>query len=96
MDDDLRIAGAVSRGRPVRFQVGDQSIQSYEGETVAAALWACGIRHLRASPVTASPRGMFCYMGLCQECVILVDGKRETSCSFPVSEGLHVTLLKTP
>lgn len=96
MNDDLRIEGAVARGRPVRFQVDGRSIQSFEGETVAAALWASGIRHLRASPVTASPRGMFCYMGLCQECVILVNGKRETSCSFPVSEGLRVTLLRTP
>ncbi len=96
MNDDLRIQGAVFRGRPVRFQVDDQWIQSYEGETVAAALWACGIRHLRSSPVMAAPRGMFCYMGLCQECVVLIDGKRETSCSFPVSDGLRVSLLKTP
>ena len=41
----------------------------------------------------ATPRGMFCYMGVCQECVVLVDGKRETSCSYPVAEGLSVTLL---
>ena len=91
---DLRIGGASTRGRPVRVQVDDRWIDSYEGETVAAALWASGIRNLRSSPVMAAPRGMFCYMGACQECVVVIDGKRETSCAFPVSDGLRVTLLR--
>ena len=91
---DLRIHGA--RGQRVRFQVDGQWIDSYEGETVAAALWASGIRNLRSSPVMGAPRGMFCYMGVCQECVVLINGERATSCAFPVSEGLQVTLLKTP
>ncbi len=94
--EDLRIQGAVTRGRRVRFRLDDKWIESYEGETVAAALWASGIRNLRPSPVMAAPRGMFCYMGVCQECVVVIDGKRETSCSFPVSEGLSVTLLREP
>ncbi|GMR23411.1 MAG: hypothetical protein BMS9Abin37_1837 [Acidobacteriota bacterium] len=93
---DLRIRGIVTRGRPVRVQVDDQWIESYEGETVAVALWASGIRNLRSSPVVATPRGMFCYMGVCQECVVVIDGKRETSCSFPVSDGLRITLLRKP
>ncbi len=94
--EDLRIQGAVTRGRRVRFRLDDKWIESYEGETVAAALWAEGFRNLRSSPVMAAPRGMFCYMGVCQECVVVIDGKRETSCSFPVSEGLSVTLLREP
>ena len=94
--EGLRIQGGVARGRPVRFQVDDQWIESYEGETVAAALWASGVRNLRASPVMAAPRGMFCYMGVCQECVVVIEGRRETSCSFPVSDALRVTLLKKP
>jgi len=85
--------GTFTRGAKVRFRVNDQTVEAYEGETVAAALWAAGIRKLRTSPVQAAPRGMFCFMGVCQECVVLIDGKRETSCSFPVSEGLSVTLL---
>ena len=94
--EDLRIQGTVTRGRRVHFRLDDEWIESYEGETVAAALWASGIRNLRSSPVMAAPRGMFCYMGVCQECVVVIDGKRETSCSFPVSEGLSVTLLREP
>ena len=94
--EDLRIQGAVTRGRRLRFQVDDQWVESYEGETVAAALWAEGIRKLRSSPVMGAPRGMFCYMGVCQECVVVIDGRREASCSFPVSEGLSVTLLREP
>jgi predicted molibdopterin-dependent oxidoreductase YjgC len=96
MDDDLRIGGGRGRGRPIRFRLDERWIPAYEGETVAAALWASGIRRLRSSPVVAAPRGMFCYMGVCQECVILIHGKRETSCSFPASDGLRVELLETP
>lgn len=96
MDDELRIGSSATRGQPVRFQVDEQWIDSYEGETVGAALWASGVRNLRSSPVRASPRGMFCYMGACQECVVLIDDKRVSSCSFPVSNGLRVTLLRTP
>ena len=90
---DLRIPGSRDRGRKVRFHVDGQPVEAYEGETVAAALWASGIRKLRSSPMLERPRGMFCYMGVCQECIVSIDGRRETSCSFPVADGLSVSLL---
>ena len=90
---DLRIRGSVERGPRVRFEVDGQSIEAYEGETVGAALLASGVRKLRSSPVEGAPRGLFCYMRVCQECVVLIEGRRETSCSYPVSEGLSVELL---
>lgn len=96
MREDLRIHLGVTRGRRVRFQLDEQWVDAYEGESVAAALWACGIRHLRDSPVRAAPRGVFCAMGVCQECVVLIDGRREASCSYPVSDGLIVHRAETP
>ena len=90
---DLRIVGAVERGPRVRIEVDGETVDAFQGETVASALLAAGIRKLRTSPVTGSPRGIFCYMGVCQECVVVVDGRRETSCSFPVADGLTVSLL---
>lgn len=92
---DLRIGEASARGRRVRFHVDGEPVEAYEGESVGAALWASGTRHLRSSPVLIAPRGMFCYMGVCQECVVFVDGRREPSCTLPVSEGLRVELLKS-
>ena len=35
-------------------------------------------------------RGMFCMMGSCQECVVLLDGKKVTSCNIFIKEGMAI------
>lgn len=65
-------------------------IDAYGGETVAAALIASGRRTLRASPRTGAPRSAFCWMGLCQECIVLADGVRRPACRLEVKDGMVV------
>jgi D-hydroxyproline dehydrogenase subunit gamma len=86
---DLRMAHA-SRGRAMQFQFDDGVVTAYEGETVAAALLAGGVRRLGANPEDGSPRGLFCAMGVCQECIVLVDGVLVEACRTIVREGLVV------
>ncbi len=62
------------------------------GRSVAAALLAVGIRKLRESPRASGPRGAFCMMGVCQECVIHIDGHLRQACMVPVTSGLSITL----
>jgi predicted molibdopterin-dependent oxidoreductase YjgC len=88
--DTLRIAG-VARGAAVTITVDGRAVRAFAGESVAAALWAAGIRRLRSSPVGA-PRAMFCGMGVCQECVVEVDGATVPACQARVAEGLSVRL----
>jgi len=45
---------------------------------------------LRHSPKDGAPRGLFCGMGLCFECMVEVDGIRRRSCLTPVSAGMVV------
>lgn len=45
---------------------------------------------LRHSPKDGAPRGLFCGMGLCFECMVEVDGLRRRSCLTPVSAGMVV------
>jgi len=45
---------------------------------------------LRVSPREQTPRGMFCGMGLCFECMVEVDGIRRRSCLTLVSAGMDV------
>ena len=52
-------------GRPIEARL---------GESVAAALTAAGITTLRTTR-SDQPRGMFCGMGVCQDCLVEVDGK---------------------
>ena len=89
--DRSSLRGAnVRRGKPVRFSFEGGPIEAYEGESVAAALLAAGHRVLRDSPNGHAPRGAFCWMGLCQECVVEVNGVRRAACRTPCSEGLLV------
>jgi hypothetical protein len=92
-DRDLHIGSASGRGNCVQFQFDDQPVRAYEGETVAMALWAAGVRQLRTSPVQNGPRGVFCGMGVCQECAVLVDGRRAEACNTIVRDGLSVRSL---
>ena len=56
------------------------------------ALFAAGFRRLRASPREAAPRGMFCLMGACQECLVRVDGEPAQACQEPVRDGMSIAI----
>jgi D-hydroxyproline dehydrogenase subunit gamma len=88
----LRVDG-IDRGSPVSFTLNGRVVQAYAGESVAAALFSQGVRTLRHSPSTNLPRGMFCLMGSCQECLVWVESRKQPSCQLPVSQGLTVETL---
>jgi len=62
------------RGTPVTFTFNQQEIQAFEGETIAAALHAAGVRVLSESAHRHRPRGFFCAIGKCSSCLMEVDG----------------------
>ncbi|MFP4200700.1 MAG: (2Fe-2S)-binding protein [Clostridia bacterium] len=79
------------RGREVQFTFEDNTLVGYEGEPVAAALQASGIRVLRYSRRLLHPRGFFCAIGNCSECLVEIDGEPNIrSCTTPLREGMHV------
>ena len=91
MPEGLRIHKGLE-GRPsFRFLFDGKPVTAYTGESVAGALWAAGIKALRRGPVDQGPRGMFCVMGLCQECLVEVDGQSVEACRLEASEGLVVS-----
>jgi predicted molibdopterin-dependent oxidoreductase YjgC len=85
----LRSTG-VTRGAPLRFLFNGKPIDAFVGETVASALLAAGVRSLRASPRAGAPRATFCWMGICQECTVVVDGVRRPACRTEVRNGMEV------
>ena len=62
-------------GRKVKFIFNGQELEGYEGETIAAALHANGVRSMRESIHLHRPRGLFCNIGNCSSCLMVVDGK---------------------
>lgn len=45
-----------------------------EGRSVAAVLIAAGVRHWRTTRVHGRPRGLFCGIGACFDCLVTVNG----------------------
>jgi D-hydroxyproline dehydrogenase subunit gamma len=60
------------------------------GQSLAAVLLQAGRTVLRESPA-GTPRGLYCGIGVCQECRVVVDGAVVRSCITPVSAGMRVT-----
>jgi predicted molibdopterin-dependent oxidoreductase YjgC len=61
------------------------------GDSVAAALLAGGRPSFRTTPVTGSPRGPYCLMGTCFDCLVTVDGVRDRqACLIPVAAGMRI------
>jgi predicted molibdopterin-dependent oxidoreductase YjgC len=90
----LRLDRNVERGRPVRIIVDGQTIQAYEGESLAAAMLAAGRRIFQHADPGGNPRGIFCGMGICYDCLVTVAGRgRVRACMTLVQEGMQVTAL---
>jgi predicted molibdopterin-dependent oxidoreductase YjgC len=77
----------------VRVTLDGTSLDVPPGRSIAAALLSVGVRALRCSPRAGAPRGAFCLMGVCQECLISADGKTVQACLVPVANGMALRRL---
>lgn len=69
-------------GRAVRFE---------PGQTVGAALMAAGVRSWRTTRVHGRPRGLFCGIGICFDCLVDVDdAPNQRACVTPAEDGMRV------
>lgn len=66
-------------------------LEARAGDSVASALLAAGHVSLGRHVVSGRPRGIFCGMGVCAECVATVDGTAAVpTCLTPVRPGMQV------
>lgn len=62
-----------------------------KGEVIAAVLMANGIMVHRHTAKLHEPRGIYCGIGQCTDCVMTVNGKPNVrTCITPVEEGMVV------
>jgi predicted molibdopterin-dependent oxidoreductase YjgC len=86
-----RLTSGIRRGARVTILVDERPLDAYAGESVAAALLAGGRRVLRRTPKTGAPRGLFCGMGVCFDCVLHIDGMSNVrACLTPVRDGMRI------
>jgi len=77
--------------REIHFLYNGKRINAFEGETIASALHASGVKILSHSVKYNRPRGFFCGIGKCSSCLMRVNGVPNVrTCITPVEEGMVV------
>jgi hypothetical protein len=66
-------------------------VPAVAGESVGAALTNAGIRSWRTTRKAGRPRGLFCGIGVCYDCLLTVDGHpNQRACLTPVVPGMRL------
>lgn len=85
------VLGPIENKTPVTFTFDGQTFEGLEGDTIASALLANGIRQLRVHEETGAPRAIYCNIGHCFECRVTVN-KSETvrACMTPIQNEMAI------
>ena len=87
----LPLGPELERGPRVEIVLDGRPVVAYEGETLAAVLLAEGEIATRTT-VGGEPRGIYCGMGVCFDCLVVVDGVPNTrACMTWVRDGMRVS-----
>ncbi len=82
-------------GGLLRFTFNGQGFRAREGETLAAALLRAGVKTLSDRTSGGVARGAFCWMGWCQECRVLHEGRWTEACRLVIRDGMVATARRT-
>lgn len=85
------ILEAFAKGKKIRFTFDGKTMEGFEGEPIAIALRSNGVLIHRYTARRNEPRGMFCAIGRCTDCIMVVDGKPNIrTCVEALKEGMVV------
>lgn len=77
--------------RPLRITVDGEPVDGIAGQTIAGVLLASGRLAWRRGR-SGAPRGVFCGIGVCFDCLVTVDGERDVrACRRRARDGDVVT-----
>jgi len=90
-----QILGNLPKCKWMKITVDGKKIKAREGETIAAALIAAGIKVFRYSVKKDEPRSLFCAIGRCTDCVMTVNNKPNVRiCMTLVKNGMKIETQK--
>lgn len=85
------ILGELEPRARVNFSVDGEALWAYEGEMIASALVAAGKKVFRYTSKRKEPRGIYCGIGRCTDCVMIVNGVPNVrTCVTPVEDGMII------
>ena len=75
----------------IKFTFDGESINAITGQSVAAALLAANQRALRKTRFYNNDRGVFCGIGVCFDCLVVIDGiTNQRACLIEAKPGMKV------
>ena len=88
---DHPVLGKLEERKKVTFTFDGKTYEGYEGDTIASALLANGVRQLRVHEYSGTPRGIYCNIGHCFECRVVVNNKQGVrACLTVIQDGMVV------
>ncbi len=77
--------------KKLSFLFDGKKVFGYEGDTIASALHALGVKVLSHSIELKRPRGFYCAIGNCSSCNMIVNGKPNVkTCVMLLKENMDV------
>jgi hypothetical protein len=78
-------------GSPITLSFDGRPIPAVVGDSVGAALTRAGVRSWRTTRRRGRPRGLFCGIGICYDCLLTVDGSaNQRACLVRAADGMVV------
>ena len=85
-----RLGTSASRGERIAVTVDGEPTMAFDGESIATLLLAAGYRGVRLAG-DGSWRAPYCNMGVCFECVVMVDSRAGVrACMTPARDGMSI------
>jgi aerobic-type carbon monoxide dehydrogenase small subunit (CoxS/CutS family) len=81
---------SIRRGTEIEVTLNGNKIKAFEGETVATMMMAENMVAMRTTP-EGQPRGIYCGMGVCFDCLVVVDDIANTrACMTWLKSGMKI------
>lgn len=85
------ILGKSKNNKKITIYVDGKKLIALESDTIASALLANGIKVCRYTRKRHEPRGLFCAIGRCNDCLMIVDGiPNIRTCVTYVRDGMQI------
>jgi len=82
---------------PITVMVDGTPVAGVRGQTIAGVLLGSGTLAWRTTSAGQKPRGVFCGIGVCFDCLIVVDGQRDVrACQRRAVDGAVVETQHDP
>jgi predicted molibdopterin-dependent oxidoreductase YjgC len=85
------VSPIVPPEKKVNFTFDGEMVTAIAGQTLAAAMLHEGVRALRTTRIGDEKRGIFCGIGICFDCLVVIDGlPNQRACLVEVRSGIKV------